>query len=128
MSALASSSASVNRPHFDSSSSAAFSICAPPALLRIKTVFARNASGGTPFAKTDEAKKRQPAASSAEVTKRDAVMMAPIAEVPTTLKHFVYRFGKLCFGPVQFEIRRLTGPTAQVFRTTPARYSTAGME
>ncbi len=40
MSALASSSARVNRPHLLSSSSAAFSSGAPPALLRIKIVLA----------------------------------------------------------------------------------------
>jgi hypothetical protein len=79
MSALASSSASVNRPHFDSSSSAAFSTCAPPASLRIKMVFARNASAGTPCANTaGEAESRQLAASSsAEQRKRGADMMAP---------------------------------------------------
>src|SRR5882757_7762419 len=97
MSALASSSASVNRPHFDNSSSAAFSSVAPPALLRIKTVFARYASAGT-CAETGNVRKKQLAPSSrTEQRKRDADIVAPIAEVLTTLKHFAAEFGKLCF-------------------------------
>jgi hypothetical protein len=59
---------------------------------------ARNASGGTPCAKdADEARKKRLAASSkAEERKRDADMVGPPAEVPTTLKHFSSGFGKHC--------------------------------
>jgi hypothetical protein len=51
-------------------------------------VFARNASAGT-CPETGEVRKKKLAPSSrTEQRKREADMMAPVAEVPTTLKHF----------------------------------------